>query len=193
MAFYNMNGLFRQEGMNQSYGNGSSYDNNMIYGNGGPGPGGGYGRGGVQDPSSNNNSLYVNPFRSGDQSAQDTLSDLYEAEFQDYLNRFFPVEKDLIAQMTTGFGELQQEEIGRAQSAVAKQYANVRGQEGRRQAGYGVSLRPETNSDYQKSETSSLVAARNFARMRSEERRMQILSGGGGAMTQKAVTGGLGG
>lgn len=186
MAFYNMNGLFRQQGGNQSYGN------DQLYTNGGPGPGRGYGRGGVQDPSSNN-SLYVNPFRSGDQSAQDTLSDLYEAEFQDYLNRFFPVEKDLIAQMTTGFGELQQEEINRAQSAVAKQYANVRGQEGRRQAGYGVSLRPETQGDYQRSETSSLVAARNFARMRSEERRMQILSGGGGAMTQKAVTGGLSG
>lgn len=184
MAFYNMGGLFSQQGGNQSYGN------NMIYGNGGPG--GGFGMGGMQDPGSNN-SLYVNPFRSGDQSAQDTLADLYEAEFQDYLNRFFPVEKDLIAQMTTGFGELQQEEINRAQSAVAKQYANVRGQEGRRQAGYGVSLRPETQGDYQRSETSSLVAARNFARMRSEERRMQILSGGGGAMTQKAVTGGLSG
>ena len=57
------------------------------------------------------NNLYVNPFRQGDQSAQDTLADLYEAEFQDYLNRFFPVEQDLIRQMTTGFGELQQEEI----------------------------------------------------------------------------------
>lgn len=155
-----------------------------------------YNRGFGYDPMSyNSGSLYVNPFRSGDQSAQETLADLYEAEFQDYLNRFFPVEQDLIEQMTTGFEGLQQEEIGRAQAAVARQYANVRGQEARRQAGYGLQLRPETQGDYQRSETSALVAARNFARMRAGERRMQILSGGLGGMSQKAVSqqGGLSG
>jgi len=146
------------------------------------------------DPFYSGNDLYVNPFRSGDQSAQDTLADLYEAEFQDYLQRFFPVEQDLIQQMTTGFEGLQQEEIGRAQEAVARQYANVRGQFGRRQAGFGISLRPDSQADYQRSETSALIAARNFARMRAEERRMQVLSGGlGSAMGQKSVTGGLSG
>jgi hypothetical protein len=96
--------------------------------------------------------------------------------------------------MTTGFEGLKQEEIGRAQEAVARQYANVRGQEQRRQAGYGLELRPDMQGDYQRSETSALVAARNFARMRANERRMQILSGGAGSgMTQKAVTGGLDG
>tara|TARA_B110000858_G_scaffold95472_1_gene109988 strand:- start:745 stop:1224 length:480 start_codon:yes stop_codon:yes gene_type:complete len=138
----------------------------------------------------NDGSLYVNPFRSGDKSAQDTLADLYENEFQDYLNRFFPVEQDLIQQMTTGFEGLQQEEIGRAQSAVAKQYANTKGQAGRRQAGYGLGERQGFEQDYQRSETSALVAARNFARSRSNERRMQILSGGtGSALTQRSVTG----
>lgn len=152
---------------------------------------GGFGGGNFGQPSGYN---YVNPFRQGDQSAQDTLADLYEAEFQDYLNRFFPVEKDLIAQMTTGFEDLQQEEIGRAQAAVARQYANVRGQETRRQAGYGLQLRPETQGDFQRSETSALVAARNFARMRSGERRMQILSGGlGSGMAEKSLTGGQNG
>jgi hypothetical protein len=139
----------------------------------------------------NDGSLYVNPFRSGDQSAQDTLSDLYESEFQDYLNRFFPVEQDLIAQMTTGFEQLQQEEIGRAQSAVARQYANTRGQETRRRAGFGLTNGLAPEGDYQRSETSALVAARNFARMRSEERRSQIMSGGlGSAMTQRSALSG---
>tara|TARA_R100000231_G_scaffold2359_5_gene4166 strand:- start:9202 stop:9732 length:531 start_codon:yes stop_codon:yes gene_type:complete len=157
------------------------------YGNYGGGMAGNYGQSG--------GNLYVNPFRQGDQSAQDTLADLYEAEFQDYLNRFFPVEQDLIRQMTTGFGELQQEEINRAQGAVARQFANTRGQEMRRQAGFGVSLRPETQTDFQRAEASSLVAARNFARMRSEERRMQILSGGlGSGITDRSLTqGGLSG
>lgn len=147
------------------------------------------------DPYYSQNNLYVNPFRSGDQAAQDTLAELYEAEFQDYLQRFFPVEQDLIQQMTTGFEGLQQEEIGRAQEAVARQYANVRGQMGRRQAGFGLRSRPEFQSDYQRSETSALIAARNLARMRSEERRTQILSGGlGSTMAQKSITeGGLSG
>lgn len=151
----------------------------------------GFSNGGFFGSSQPSGYDYVNPFRQGDQSAQDTLADLYEAEFQDYLNRFFPVEKDLIAQMTTGFEELQQEEIGRAQAAVARQYANVRGQETRRQAGYGLQIRPETQGDYQRSETSALVAARNFARMRAGERRQQILSGGlGSAMTQRSALSG---
>lgn len=147
------------------------------------------------DPYYSQDNLYVNPFRSGDQAAQDTLAELYEAEFQDYLQRFFPVEQDLIQQMTTGFEGLQQEEIGRAQEAVARQYANVRGQMGRRQAGFGLRSRPEFQSDYQRSETSALIAARNLARMRSQERRTQILSGGlGSTMAQKSITeGGLSG
>lgn len=158
-------------------------DMNGNYGNYGGGTAGNYGQYG--------GNLYVNPFRQGDQAAQDTLADLYEAEFQDYLNRFFPVEQDLIRQMTTGFGELQQEEIDRAQGAVARQFANTRGQEMRRQAGFGVSLRPETQADFQRTEASSLVAARNFARMRATERRNQILSGGlGSAMTQRSALGG---
>jgi len=136
----------------------------------------------------NNQNLYVNPFRSGDQSAQDTLSDLYEAEFQDYLDRFFPIEQDLINQMTTGFGELQQEEISRAQGAVARQFANSRGQNTRRMEGYGVPLRQDMNNDMSRTETSSLVAARNFARERSEQRRLEVISGGmGGEMRSRAV------
>ena len=171
--------------MDDYFGNFGGLFGDQMYGRG-------YGQGNFFNQGSGD--LYVNPFRQGDQSAQDTLADLYEAEFQDYLNRFFPVGKDLIAQMTTGFEGLKQEEIGRAQAAVARQYANVRGQEQRRQAGYGLQLRPETQGDYQRSETSALVAARNFARMRANERRMQILSGGAGSgMTQKAVTGGLDG
>lgn len=141
-------------------------------------------------------SLYVDPFVSGDQGAQETLARLYEAEFEDYLQRFFPVEQDLIQQMTTGFGGLQQEEIARAQKAVARQYANVAGQQQRRLAGYGLRTPMGTQQEMQRSETSALVAARNFARMRSEERRMQVLSGGlGSGISERTVTqqGGLGG
>ena len=136
-------------------------------------------------------SYFVDPNRTGDSAAQDTLADLYEAEFQDYLNRFFPVEKDLIQQMTTGFDGLQQEEIGRAQEATARQYANVQGQQSRRMAGYGLQQDSGYAQDASRGETGAMLAAKNFARLRSEERRQQILSGGvGSALTQKSVISG---
>ena len=169
--------------MYDDYFNLGSFGSGMNFGGGLFGEQYNYGR-----PNTNYN--YVNPFRQGDQSAQETLADLYEAEFQDYLNRFFPIEKDLISQMTTGFEDLQQEEIGRAQAAVARQYANVRGQQSRRMAGYGLQMAPEARSDIERSETSALVAARNFARERAEQRRMEILSGGlGSDMRTRAITG----
>ena len=58
-------------------------------------------------------------------------------------------------------------------------------------AGYGLRQPTGVGQDMARSETSALVAARNFARMRSEERRMQILSGGlGSALTQRSVVSG---
>jgi hypothetical protein len=152
-----------------------------------------YEDGKMNDPyNPNDGSLYVNPFRSGDKSAQDTLTDLYESEFQDYLDRFFPVEQDLIDQMTTGFEGLQQEEIGRAQSAVAKQYAVSRGQQTRRRAGYGLDPSQNNQGDFNMSETSAIVAAKNFARERSEQRRMDIISGGLGSVRDRSVLQGVG-
>lgn len=146
---------------------------------------------GLFPSSPNTGYTYVNPYRTGDQAAQDTLADLYEAEFEDYLNRFFPIEQDLITQMTTGFGGLQQEEIGRAQAAVARQFATAQGTEMRRLASYGLSQdNRDLRSDFDRTQTSSLVAARNFARERSEQRRLEILSGGlGSSLRDRAITG----
>ncbi len=128
---------------------------------------------------------FVDPTATGDFGAQETLSRLYEAEFQDYLTRFFPVEQRLISEMQEGFPEQQQAEINRAQSVAASTFANFRGQEQRRQAGYGMNVGQTANNSLDRTETSSIVAAKNFARMRSEERRMQILSGGLGSITQQ--------
>ena len=87
--------------------------------------------------------------------------------------------------MQEGFPEQQQAEINRAQSVAARTFANLRGQEQRRQAGYGMNVGSTTNNALDRTETSSIVAARNFARMRADERRMQILSGGLGSITQQ--------
>ena len=46
---------------------------------------------------------FVDPYRTGDQAAQETLADLYEAEYQDYLNRFLPVQQQLISEVSEDF------------------------------------------------------------------------------------------
>ena len=124
----------------------------------------------------------------GDYGAQEALARLYDAEYQDYLNRFFPVEQQLMSEMQGGFGAQQQAEVERAQRTAARTFANLRGQEQRRRAGFGMNVDMETNNALDRAETSSIVAARNFARMRSEERRMQILSGGLGSIAQQRST-----
>jgi hypothetical protein len=145
-------------------------------------------RGGYKFQNQGQGQYFVDPYRTGDTAAQDTLADLYEAEFQDYLNRFFPVEQDLIQQMTTGFEGLQQEEIGRAQQAVATQYANLSGQQRRRLGGFGLRETESFYKDLERSQVSATVAASNLARMRSDERRTQILSGGlGSALTDRVA------
>ena len=80
--------------------------------------------------------------------------------------------------MQEGFAEQQQAEINRAQRTAARTFANIRGQEQRRRAGFGMNVDGTTNAALDRAETGAIVAARNFARMRAEERRLQILSGG---------------
>ena len=45
-----------------------------------------------------------------------------------------------------------------------------------------------TNAALDRAETGAIVAARNFARMRAEERRLQILSGGLGSIAQQRTS-----
>ena len=133
-------------------------------------------------------SIFVDPSTEGDFGAQETLARLYDAEFQDYLQRFFPVEQRLMFDMQEGFAEQQQAEINRAQRTAARTFANIRGQEQRRRAGFGMNVDGATNAALDRAETGAIVAARNFARMRAEERRLQILSGGLGSIAQQRTS-----
>ena len=116
------------------------------------------------------------------------MANLYEAEWQDYIKRFFPIQQGLIQEMTTGFEEYQGQEINRARKSVARAYSNTSGTQRRRMQGYGLYTKPGETRDMQRSEVGATVAASNFARQRSEERRMQILSGGLGEMTGRTLT-----
>lgn len=139
---------------------------------------------------------FVDPYRTGDQAAQDTLADLYEAEYQDYLNRFFPVQQQMISEVTDQFPGLRQEEITRAQQSVARAYANISGQQRRRMGGFGLRQSENFYRDLERSQVSATVAARNLAAQRADERRMELMSGNiGGALGNRAIAtqGGIGG
>lgn len=140
--------------------------------------------------------FFVDPYRTGDTAAQDTLAELYEAEYQDYLNRFFPVQQQLISEVTDQFPGLRQEEITRAQQSVAKAYANISGQQRRRMGGFGLRQSENFYRDLERSQVSATVAARNLAAQRADERRMELMSGNiGGALGTRAIAtqGGIGG
>ena len=133
------------------------------------------GRGGYQP--ANQGQFFVDPYRTGDQAAQETLADLYEAEYADYLNRFFPVQQQMISEVTEQFPGLRQEEISRAQQSVAKAYANISGQQRRRMGGFGLRESESFYKDLERSQTSATVAARNLAGQRADERRLELMSG----------------
>jgi hypothetical protein len=144
----------------------------------------------------NQGQFFVDPYRTGDQAAQETLADLYEAEYADYLNRFFPVQQQMISEVTDQFPGLRQEEISRAQQSVAKAYANISGQQRRRMGGFGLRESESFYKDLERSQTSATVAARNLAAQRADERKMELMSGNiGGALGTRAIAtqGGIGG
>jgi len=153
-----------------------------------------FGRG--YTPIQTTSPFFVDPYRTGDQAAQDTLADLYEAEYQDYLNRFFPVQRQMISEVTDQFPGLRQEEITRAQQSVARAYANISGQQRRRMGGFGLRQSENFYRDLERSQVSATVAARNLAAQRADERRMELMSGNiGGALGNRAIAtqGGIGG
>lgn len=147
-------------------------------------------------PNYANSTYFVDPNRTGDTAAQDTLAELYEAEYRDYLNRFFPVQQQLISEVTDLYPGLRQEEITRAQQSVARAYANVSGQQRRRLGGFGLRESENFYRDLERSQVSATVAARNLAAQRADERRMELMSGNiGGALGTRAIAtqGGIGG
>jgi hypothetical protein len=153
-------------------------------------------RGGFKFPNQGQGQFFVDPYRSGDQAAQETLADLYEAEYADYLNRFLPVQQQLISEVTDQYPGLRQEEVSRAQQSVARAYANISGQQRRRMGGFGLRESESFYKDLERSQTSATVAARNLAAQRADERRMELMSGNvGGALGTRAIAtqGGVGG
>ena len=140
-------------------------------------------------PQGGNAYSQIDPFAySGlgrDENPGDKLyADLVRAQTQDYMTRFAPVENDLISRITpTGTTSLAGD-LERTQQAVLGAGLNVQGQQNRsmeRLGLYGNSSIGNGNDT-----VGALVGGLNDTRLRDSDRRMQLLTGVGGAVAQRA-------
>jgi len=111
-------------------------------------------------------------------------ADLVRAQTQDYMNRFAPVEDDLISRITpTGTTSLAGD-LERTEQSVLGAGMNVQGQQNRSMERLGIYGNSGIGTSMDT--VGALVGGLNDTRLRDSDRRMQLLTGVGGAVAQKA-------
>tara|TARA_B100001059_G_scaffold234785_1_gene278243 strand:+ start:2926 stop:3435 length:510 start_codon:yes stop_codon:yes gene_type:complete len=131
----------------------------------------------------------INPYTYSGMSRRDApgdqlYADIVRAQTQDYLNRFAPIEDFLAGQITATGTQSLQGDLDRTRSAVLGAGSNVAAQQGRAMERFGVQR--EADLANQNSTVSALVGGLNDTRLRDQDRRMALLTGGLGALSQKA-------
>lgn len=113
------------------------------------------------------------------QGASKLAADVQRAQYQDYLNRFAPIENFAVNQLrgrqTADLGY----DVARANQSVMNAGANMVGQQERAMGRFGLQYKGPTTAD-QNSITGGRVAAMNQARMADEERALNLMAGGTG-------------
>jgi hypothetical protein len=110
--------------------------------------------------------------------ASDLSAAVERAKFQDYLNRFAPVENYLVGQVDGRNTKDLGFDVARANQSVMNAGANMQGQQERAMGRFGLQYKGPsigTSNDI----TGGRVAAMNQARMAGEERALSLMSGSG--------------
>lgn len=131
----------------------------------------------------------INPYAYSNMSRRDApgdqlYADIVRAQTADYLNRFAPIENYLASQITATGTRSLEGDLERTRSAVIGAGSNVAAQQGRAMERFGVQR--EADLANQNSTVSALVGGLNDTRLRDQDRRMALLTGGLGALSQKA-------
>jgi len=140
-------------------------------------------------PQGGNAYARINPYAYStlgrDENPGDKLyADLVRAQTQDYMNRFAPVEDDLISRITpTGTTSLAGD-LERTEQSVLGAGMNVQGQQNRSMERLGIYGNSGIGTSMDT--VGALVGGLNDTRLRDSDRRMQLLTGVGGAVAQKA-------
>ena len=113
------------------------------------------------------------------QGASKLAADVQRAQYQDYLNRFAPIENYAINQLrgrqTADLGY----DIARANQSVMNAGMNMVGQQERAMGRYGLQYQGPTTADRNEI-TGGRVAAMNQARLADEQRALNLMAGGTG-------------
>lgn len=113
------------------------------------------------------------------QGASRLAADVQRAQYQDYLNRFAPIENYAVNQVrgrqTADLGY----DLARANQSVMNAGANMVGQQERALGRFGLQYQGPTTAD-RNAITGGRVAAMNQASMADEQRALSLLAGGTG-------------
>jgi hypothetical protein len=120
-------------------------------------------------------SMYIGDKRRG---ASNLSAAVQRAQYQDYLNRFAPVENYLVGQVNGRNTKDLGFDLARANQSVMSAGANMQGQQERAMGRFGLQYRGPSMADSNEI-TGGRVAAMNQARMADEERALSLVSGSG--------------
>lgn len=113
-------------------------------------------------------------------SAENTLAQIYRAEWQDYLDRFAPYEDKLI-DYAMNPGEVT-EAVDRAGENVDQGFMNAQGNLNRDRSRYGLSLNGREAANEERNtaidKTAAKLAARNSTRLHVQDQQERVMSGG---------------
>ena len=144
---------------------------------------------GVPTYTGANSNVYanINPNRYAGLSAEDfggdkLYADLIRAQTQDYLPRFAPVENFLASEITATGTKALEGDLARTRQAVLGASQNVQGMRDRSLSRFGLSTAPSNTNNM--NTVGTLVGGLNETRLRDQDRREQLLSGGLGGVTQ---------
>ena len=111
-------------------------------------------------------------------------ADIIRAQTQDYRRRFAPIEDALAATVTPTGTTALEGDLARTREAFIGSGQNIAGQRARGLERYGVEREQGFNS--QNAMVGAMVGGLNDTRMRDQDRRMALLSGGLNTLATKA-------
>ncbi|KUI98936.1 hypothetical protein [Vibrio sp. MEBiC08052] len=116
--------------------------------------------------------------------ASDTYAGIVRQQYDDWYNRFYPKQQELLR--NTQSGVLLNEQLGRVDENVASSLAAAQQGEANKMARYGLSSTPDA-SQHVKSALAS-VSAKNSLRDYEKERSMNVLSGAAYGLKSQATS-----
>ncbi|SIO96090.1 hypothetical protein [Vibrio spartinae] len=116
--------------------------------------------------------------------ASDTYAGIVRQQYDDWYNRFYPKQKELLR--NTQSGVLLNEQLSRVDDNAASSLAAAQQGEANKMARYGLSSTPDA-SQYTKSALAS-VSAKNSLRDYERERSMNALSGAAYGLKSQATS-----